>query len=300
LNLDNFAEQSYEKHSTTYAKHSNSDSCDLNTISQTDSVDYWRHLRKYHTLDPLIAESPDNEWLTVGDGNYGRDGRYIFEAGCNVTATDIDDTLLKKAVKVGFIPKCSKENAEFFSFGPDSYDYVLCKEAYHHFPRPAIALYEMIRVARKGVILIEPNDSFLLKSFINTLFSRLKNILKRWLGRNPGNDTYEESGNYVYSISRRELHKVAQGLNLKAIAFRGINCHYIKEAGAEKISDNGPIQKRIKRRIWFEDLLCKIGIMDYKMLTAVIFKSLPSSKLMESLKKHNYEVIILPQNPYSL
>ncbi|WP_158308790.1 methyltransferase domain-containing protein [Desulfocurvibacter africanus] len=76
-----------------------------------------------------------------------------------------------------FIPEYSVENAEKLSFANGSYDYLLCKEAFHHFPRPMIALYEMLRVARKGIVLIEPNDN--------------------------GADGFEECGNYVYSLSRR-------------------------------------------------------------------------------------------------
>lgn len=38
----------------------------------------------------------------------------------------------------------------------DAFDYVLCKDSYHHMPRPMIALYQMLRVARRAVVLIEP------------------------------------------------------------------------------------------------------------------------------------------------
>lgn len=51
------------------------------------------------------------------------------------------------------------ENAEKLSSPNETLDFVLCKESYHHFTRPMLALYEMLRVATKAVVLIEPNES---------------------------------------------------------------------------------------------------------------------------------------------
>lgn len=76
----------------------------------------------------------------------------------NCCPTDISEYLLAEARRRGLITKYALENAERLSFADQSFDYVFCKESFHHFPRPYQALYEMLRVAREAVLLIEPND----------------------------------------------------------------------------------------------------------------------------------------------
>ena len=63
-------------------------------------------------------------------------------------ATSLTDSNLRIAQERGYIDKFQAENAERLSLTDDSFDFILCKESYHHFPRPAIAFYEMVRVAR--------------------------------------------------------------------------------------------------------------------------------------------------------
>lgn len=120
-----------------------------------DVVDYWRHERMYNTLLPVCQSYPGTHWLTIGDGRYGTDAHYLMKQGLSVLASDINVSSLHEAKKNGFINDYSLENAENLSFNDNHFDFVLCKESYHHFPRPMVALYEMIRVSKKGVILIE-------------------------------------------------------------------------------------------------------------------------------------------------
>lgn len=50
-------------------------------------------------------------------------------------------------------------------------------------------------------------------------------------------DEFEaECRNYVYRISKREIEKVALGLNLKKIAFKGFNTAYVEGCDYEKAS----------------------------------------------------------------
>ena len=41
----------------------------------------------------------------------------------------------------------------------NSVDFVQCKESFHHFPRPMVSFYEMMRVARYGVLCASPSAS---------------------------------------------------------------------------------------------------------------------------------------------
>lgn len=262
-----------------------------------DSVDAWRHDRMYAALDPLLQSGEAASWLTIGDGRYGRDSRYISRHGAQVLATDLDDTLLQEAIKAGQISSCSKQNAESLSFADESFDYVLCKESYHHFPRPMLALYEMLRVASRGVILIEPNDRFIPESALRqvavSIIGRFLSLLHKELPRHG----FETFGNYVYAISRRELEKVALGMNYRYLAFKGINDAYIEGVEFEKASEEGRLFRKLKRRIKLRDLLTRLRLVDHDLLASVIFKQTPSESLRRSLKDAGYQLVELPRNP---
>ncbi len=51
-----------------------------------------------------------------------------------------------------------KENGEKLSLPDHSFDLVLVKEGLHHLSRPVLGLYEMLRVCRQAVIIMEPAD----------------------------------------------------------------------------------------------------------------------------------------------
>lgn len=255
-----------------------------------DTVDSWRYQRMYSFIDPLIKLAPKTSWLTVGDGVYGKEAHYLAGYGVDVLATDIMDGLLKKAKHAHYIQKYKKENAEKLSFKENYFDYVLCKESYHHFPRPTVALYQMLRVVKKEVVLIEPND-------VKTRGFSWKRF---WSVDDPKTqaNNFEISGNYVYSVSRREIEKVALGIGLPAIAFSGFDDIYNEKSGVEKIEDNTFGFRKIKAILWFLDILFKIGMRDRSLLVAVIFKEKPSPKMIKELKLFGYDVKLLPKNPY--
>lgn len=263
-----------------------------------DSVDAWRHRRMYEMLDPILEADPKARWLTVGDGRYGKDARYILGKGCNALATDISDVLLKEAKDLGYIHDFRKENAELLSFSDAEFDYVFCKESYHHFPRPMLAFYEMLRVADRGVVLIEPNDAYVCNSFSKVLSRNTRDMIKAMLGKTSSKHSFEESGNYLFSISRREIEKVALGMNYRIVAFKGINDTHRAGVEYEKLSDNGALYKKVKTRISLLDLLTRLGLRDYGLLAAIIFKQKPHKDLLHRLRNFGYEISNLPDNPY--
>lgn len=295
-----FHESSYIQHTEHFRKYSSGgrEEEHAKTWLEMDTVDAWRHQRMYQVLDPLLDMEPNTRWLTVGDGRYGKDAHYILEKGCDVLATDISDYLLREAKDLKFIIDYSEENAESLSFQDDEFDYVFCKESYHHFPRPMIALYEMMRVARRGVVLIEPNDPYIVHRDLQGLFKIGKNLAKSLLRRTSEKHAFEESGNYVYDISRREVEKVALGLNYSLVAFRGINDAYVQGVEYEKTSANGPIFQEVKRRIRKANLLCRMGVMDYGVLAVFIFKNTPRKQLLRRFTDEGFEIFNLPKNPY--
>lgn len=261
----------------------------------------------YDSLKPLILGHPKATWLTLGDGRFGSDAHYLESYGLDVLATDISTTKLEIGLKDGFIKKFQHENAEKLSFSDDSFDFVLCKESYHHFPRPAIALYEMIRVAKMGIVLIEPNDPTIRTHSHNRvipslyqLWLSIKNEIKIGLGKEPYYPpaNYEVSGNYVYTISPRELEKVALGINLPTLAFKEQDDSYVKGIESESVSENGKLFRQIKKNIKNAERKSRLGLKHYGLLTSIIFKQPIDIKLGDLLKTHGYSIKELERNPY--
>jgi ubiquinone/menaquinone biosynthesis C-methylase UbiE len=296
-----FEDDSYARHAAEFRPYSAQGAMGAHARTWLDAgtVDAWRHQRMYRTLDPLIASFPASTWLTVGDGRYGKDARYLLDSGRAAVATDISEVLLREAAEAGFIEKWSVENAERLSFPDDSFDFALCKESYHHFPRPMVALYEMLRVAREGIVLIEPNDFYVPRGMLAVLAREAKNAVNWLLGKRHIRAEYEESGNYVFRISRRELEKVALGLNYRAVAFKPFNDAFLPGVEKERIEQPGPLYRKLRLLIGAKNLLCRLGVMDYGLMTAVIFKATPSRECIEMHRAAGFEFRLLDPNPYA-
>lgn len=294
--MNDFHSQSYRKHADHFA----GDLIDPQRIKTSETwldettADYWRHARMYEPAQ-ILAQDSSATWLTVGDGRFGLDAIALKRNGVKeVLATDISEHLLRESKRRGLIDDYRVENAECLTFADASFDYVFCKEAYHHFPRPMIALYEMIRVARQGVILIEPNDQK--KTFeIRTI----KRLIKRL---RTGHDTkvrsgYEPSGNFAYCISRREIEKVCLGLNLPQLAVKGLNDLYIEGVGLEK--NPSPMLAHIKSEIAKRDRLCRLGLAEPNLLMCCIFKQSVGRDLRKRFVDNGWTFLDLPRNPYA-
>jgi ubiquinone/menaquinone biosynthesis C-methylase UbiE len=269
------------------------------TWLREDTLDYWRHLRMRKPVNAFISSDPNGTWLTIGDGRYGTDAHYLLSAGAKqVHCSDISDTLLKIGNEVGFIQEFSAQNAEFLDFPDGAFDYVYCKEAFHHFPRPFIALSEMFRVAKKAVILCEPRDQMIDRA----RFSVIARFLKSLLGRSPDQYGFEEVGNFVYSPSERELEKFLLGMHHNLIAYTGCNDAYIP--GVELIPINPitaadkKVASKIKSKIAIFDWMVKFGLMKTQLLTAALFKQTPSPEVQAALQAAGWGLKALPKNPY--
>lgn len=252
------------------------------------SADSWRHNRMYEIADCL--KHLDYKWLTVGDGRFALDSLRLKRKGIeNITPTDITEDLLDAAKKEGWIKDFSVENAEKISFPDNSFDVVFCKEAYHHFPHPQIGLYEMLRIAKEIVILVEPND----KAINHSLYSILLQ------NRLISHARYEPVGNFVYPISKREIVKVAVVTNMKAVAFKGINDCYKKGLEFESADTRqSKMFRRVRKHISLRNALSSLHLLDYNINMAAMFKNTIDEKTLSLLKKNKWTVIELPENPY--
>lgn len=296
-----FHKLSYSLHEKGHAEQDELISLELyKNWFDNDTVDLWRHLRMFGSIDPLLDEFKGARWLTVGDGTYGTASIYIKRKGSDALPVDIHVSLLEMAKENGMIEDFRKENAEALSFADNSFDFSFCKEAYHHFPRPFIALYEMLRVSKRAAVLCEPAD-WLPSPMPRRTLQLIKNRIKKSLGKNvPHSDTgnYEEIGNYVYSLSERELQKLALGVGLPAVAFKRFHDVYVEGVEFEKAGPDSRLLKKIKKAISRNDLLCRLGLSTKGHMTAIIFKENPSPALRNKLRDAGFDVIDLPRNPY--
>ena len=268
-----------------------------------NSLDYWRHKRMLSTVKPFIKKG--EKWLTIGDGRYGTEANFIISNGADALATDYSDKLLKIGKEIGFINKYKKENAESLSFEDNEFDYVLIKEAFHHFPRPWIALHEAFRVCKKGVILIEPNDQITHRLNICYEFlKKISNLYKKIRGKQINKDCYafEEVGNFIYTTNTRELEKFLLGMHYRDIGFIELNDHYIKGVEYIELTDNNFSSKikihLLKTIIYFKEILSKLKMLNSSLNINILFKKEPNNNLLKKMKLHKWKYKKLPLNPY--
>jgi hypothetical protein len=137
----------------------------------------------------------------------------------------------------------------------------------------------------------------LIKNFLKIIIGRHINFSSSDIAWNdPG---WEVSGNYVYSISKREAEKIALGINLPQLLIKGLNDFYIEgcefEPADEAVSD---IFRKIKNSVEAKDLACKKGEAPPDLLMLGFMRQKLSADVREKFIQHGWEVIDLPPNPY--
>jgi ubiquinone/menaquinone biosynthesis C-methylase UbiE len=295
--MKNFPTEAYElqaqHHDRAHKVHSEGGDDVLGRWLDDSTSDSWRHNRMYE-FAKLFTDEKGSTWLTVGDGRFGLDSVALKKQGIkNILPSDISAYSLRRAKAIGLIEDYAIENAEKMSFVDEQFDYVVCKESYHHFPRPFAALYEMLRVAEKGVIMIEPNDFW--QSILGGAVFSLKKLLGR--ARHIDQSRYEEAGNYIYTVSEREIEKLCLGLDLPHVFFKGLNDVYV--AGGECVPARWKSIEFLRMRLFIAllDCLCTLRLFKPTRLLICIFKNEPSEVLRQKFLDAGWKLVDLPRNP---
>ena len=76
------------------------------------------------------------------------------------------------------------------------------------------------------------------------------------------------------------------------------NDAYFEGVGTEKMAARGPLQRKTRALIAIRDLLCRLRLIDYNLLAAIIFKEEPTAAMREQLAAAGYTLVTLPRNPY--
>ena len=265
------------------------------------TVNDWRHLRMLEFT--ACFKDMDLTWLTIGD-HYGHDALLIKDHGNkHVTPSSLNTSQLMNAQKLELIDKFLCINAEKIDLPDNSFDYVVCKEALHHMPRPYMAIYEMLRVSRKGVCFIEPSDPQIdwNPGPQNTLSRKI--IDNSIVGKSiqyfdpKGQEIYSkfldwwEDGafNYVYTMSKREVSKISQGLGIPAYATLGLNDVYQEEWATQLCEEQTEGYVKTIDQIMLHDQLCSLSGMPHNYVTGILFKETPSPDIIYKLINLNFD-----------
>ena len=303
-NYENLKTKQEYSHRNSYKKVVADDkSC---TYLDVENSHAWARNYPLYKLEKFFQQIAPREVVTLGDGKGGHEAQIIKKFGNKAIATDIATEMLEVAKEKNLIDDFAKEDAENLSFADHSVDYCLIKESLHHLPRPYLCIYEMLRVARQGIILIEPNGDHCYKI---------------------GNEQYESVGNYKYQFTLKELVQCAACLGFNHVAYGYspnvnyiLNCFSFKREFPDKWStkETRPIPMELAGKL----MRCAVKYKDefqeikphfksavdqwYKshephinpLLIFIIFKNEISPELQDVLKECDLEVPKIKPNPY--
>lgn len=111
-----------------------------------------------HSLEQQGLLQPGSDSVLVTCGGVGGEGTFLANFGYrDVTVSDFSDAALKTCRELDPRLKTLHLNAEALALPDRSFDVVLVQDGLHHLPRPVLGFTEMLRVARKAVVVIEPH-----------------------------------------------------------------------------------------------------------------------------------------------
>jgi SAM-dependent methyltransferase len=129
------------------------------------SDEFTRYLRDrrlrlgIRTFLDLVGRSPAEMDALVVCGAPGGEGIALADLGFrSVTVSDFAAEGLQFCQLLDGRLKTKVLDAENLDVPPEAFDLVLVQDGLHHLPRPALGLTEMLRVASKGVVVIEPHS----------------------------------------------------------------------------------------------------------------------------------------------
>ena len=228
-------------------------------------------------IKPFVDTLNGQTVVTICDGR-GLEALYLQERGLKCTATDLVALHLRTLREKGILEHIDEQNAEDLSYNDNTFDWGLVKAGLHHLQRPVVGLYELLRISKKGVIIIEAHDSFLLNCS--------KRILRKVLN-------FEESGNYVYRFRKREIEKICLSLGLPSFALHTYLLPWRKRYGLiRKPCCNYSIH------VLFFKLLNILLKSQGNVFCAILFKEEPIKMQIDVLKKAGFSIINSLKNPY--
>lgn len=176
--------------------------------------DYFRAIpfRKTAELLKLNNLSLDNKTILIVGCGCGIDAHYLkkYYKLKKICFTDINMIAMEKTSSNFHDDYFLLTDTQKMALKDNSFDYVFTAESLHHLKEPIKGLYELVRIAKEGVIVIEPHDSWLIRLFIK-------------LGLAHEYET--EHDNYVYRFKKSEIDKISKSMLLNYGVVRFFSIH---------------------------------------------------------------------------
>jgi ubiquinone/menaquinone biosynthesis C-methylase UbiE len=138
----------------------------------------------------------------------------LARAGARVTGTDVSTRALARArdraQRYDFRAEFQAATAEDLPFRDRSFDVVAVHDGLHHLEEPARAIREMARVARRGVLILEPARAALTKLAIHAGLA----------------EEVEEAGNHVQRLVAKEVAASLREAGFPQVTWRRTLMYY--------------------------------------------------------------------------
>lgn len=286
------AEQQRQHHAKAFQQRLDDGS--VNTWLDPDNGDYWGNSLVLESLIAPLNALERQSVLTLGDGKGGKEAVFFRSCGHRATASDICTEVLAEAHKRGLIEAYVSANAENLAFEDGAFDLAATKETLHHLPRPYLAVHEMLRVARQGVILIEPHYQPPNPDQVGIL-GCLRRAIRHLRGHRPPPfmppAEYEESGNFVFRFTPYELTQIARAMGLPAVAFA--YAHHYFEPGCASVQGEELRRLMNAKRQEFSDADRRHGQESRPMLISLLWKKPLPPPFAKALKASGFSVHLL-------
>lgn len=165
----------------------------------------------------------------------GMISEYYAKKGTKVTGTDLSFECIERAKirsqKYGFSAKFQVADSKNLPFPDNSFDIVSVHDGLHHLNNPEKAVKEMARLAKKGVVIIEPAKALL------TELSILLGVSLKY-----------EGADFVYRFKKDELTSWLKEFGIKKVLIKRYMMYYPHKPGRFfRIFDNGVLFHIVKR-----------------------------------------------------
>lgn len=142
---------------------------------------------------------------------------FLARRGADVTGTDVSTQALgrarERARRYRFAATFNAADAMALPFRDESFDVVAVHDGLHHLDDPALAIREMARVARHGVLILEPARAALTRLAVSVGLA----------------EEVEEAGNRVHRLAAPEVAASLRDAGFPRVAWRRTLMYYPHE-----------------------------------------------------------------------